>query len=188
MTDRNGGNGRDERFRILYQKYFRRVVRFYVRAFHLSEEDAEELAQDAFVRFYEAMDEYRGDAEWAFFETIARHVGLNHIRRHKTQKRNARTVDIDDPQFQANEPAAPPEPDYAERQQAELRQKRLREAMAQLPVGQRECLILFLSDFKYTEIAKSLRISPDAVRSRLRDARVTLRSRLGDHGLPEDEE
>ncbi|HJQ39140.1 MAG TPA: sigma factor, partial [Thermoanaerobaculia bacterium] len=89
---------RDERFKTLYQKYYRRVVRFYVRAFRFAEEDAEELAQEAFLRFYEAMDEYRGDAEWAFFESIARNVAFNKIRWGKTQKRNARTVDIDDPE------------------------------------------------------------------------------------------
>lgn len=188
MRIRNGGDDRDERFRSLYQKYYWRVVRFYVRAFRFSEEDAEELTQEAFLRFYEAMNEYRGDAEWAFFETIARNLAYNKIRWGKTQKRNAKTIDLDDPEFVRSEPAAPEPPDYAERQQAADQHRRLREAIAKLPAGQRECMLLWLESFQYDEIAGALRISMDAVKSRLRDAKKLLRSRLGDDaGLPEDE-
>jgi len=188
MTIGNGGH-RDERFKTLYQKYYRRMIGFYVRAFRFAEEDAEELAQEAFLRFYEAMDEYRGDAEWAFFESIARNVAYNRIRSKKTQKRNARTVDIDDPELTRNEPPAPEEPDYAERQEAVLRRKLLYDAISELPAGQRQCVKLWLDDFRYGEIAKALRISVDAVKSRLRDAKRLLRARLGDEGiLPEDEE
>jgi len=188
MRIRNGGNDREDRFRLLYQKYYWRVVRFYMRAFRFSEEDAEELTQEAFLRFYEAMDEYRGDAEWAFFETIARNLAYNKIRWGKTQKRNAKTVDLDDPELVRREPQAPEPPDYAERQQAADQQRRLRDAVAELPPGQRECVLLWLDDFQYDEIARALRISLDAVKSRLRDAKRLLRARLGDEGkLPEDE-
>jgi RNA polymerase sigma-70 factor (ECF subfamily) len=180
---------RDERFKRLYQKYYRRVVGFYVKAFRFAEEDAEELAQEAFLRFYEAMDEYRGEAEWAFFESVARNVAYNRIRWGKTQKRNAKTVDIDDPKAAWNEPPAPPEPDYAERQETIRRRKRLYDAISELPPGQRECVLLWLDDFTYGDIAKVLGISLDAVKSRLRDAKRLLRARLGDDGLlPEDDE
>jgi DNA-directed RNA polymerase specialized sigma24 family protein len=48
---------------------------------------------------------------------------------------------------------------------------------------------LWLNEFTYDEIAKFLRISVDAVKSRLRDAKKFLRARLGDgNALPEDEE
>jgi len=188
MKNGNGGD-RNERFKTLYQKYYRRVVRFYVRAFRFAEEDAEELAQEAFLRFYEAMDEYRGDAEWAFFESVARNVAYNKIRWRKTQKRNARTVDIDDPEVSRNEPPAPEPPDYAERQHEALQRKRLYGAISELPPGQRECVQLWLDDFKYGEIATALHTSMDAVKSRLRDAKRQLRARLGEDGtLPEDEE
>ncbi len=189
MKIRNGGGERDERFRSLYQKYYRRVVRFFLVSFHVAEHDAEDLAQEAFTRFYEAMDEYRGDAEWAFFETIARNVAYNRIRATKTQKRNALTVDIDDPEVTNNQPPAPETPDYAEREAAALRRKQLYDAIDELSPLQRECMLLWLDDFKYDAIAAALRISMDAVKSRLRDAKKILRARLGDDGtLPEDEQ
>jgi RNA polymerase sigma-70 factor (ECF subfamily) len=187
MAIRNGGKGRDnELFRSLYDKYYRRIIRMYVYAFRLREEDAEELAQDVFVRFYEAMDDYRGEAEWALLETIARNVALNRIRSLGTAKRSGKTVPIDDPK-EFTEPQAPAEPDYAERQHEALRRKRLHDAVALLPAGQRQCMQLWLEDFKYEEIARTLRITVDAVRSRLRDAKRELRARLG-VTLPEDEE
>ena len=104
-------------------------------------------------------------------------------------KRGAvRPIDLDDPVVKRNEPAAPAEADYAERQHQEMRLKRMRDAIAQLPPGQRQCIQLQLEDRKYDEIAAILRITVDAVKARLRDARRTLRERLGAEGaLPEDE-
>ena len=189
MRIRDDGSGRDERFRSYYQKYYWRIVAFYERSFRLSMEDAEELAQDAFVRFYRAMDEYRGDAEWAFFEKIARNVAYNRIRSGKTGKRNMKTVDIDDPDIANHEPRAPEGPDYAERQETALQMKRMYDAIAGLPPGQRESVRLWLEGFKYDEIARALRITMDAVKSRIRDAKKLLRERLGDDGaLPKDDE
>lgn len=188
MTNRKGGHDREERFRSLYQRFYRRVVRYLIRAFRFSEEDAEELAQEAFVRFYESMDEYRGDAEWTFFETIARRLAINRIRYGNTAKRNAKTVALDDPESN-HEPPAPPEPDYADRLEHEDRRRRLYEAVDQLPPGQRQCMLLYLDEMTYEEIARAMRISLDAVRSRLRDAKRLLRSRLGDaHAFPEEGE
>lgn len=186
MVNRNGED-RGERFRRLYQKHYRRMVKYYVRAFRLSEPDAEDLAQEAFVRFYEAMDEYRGDAEWGFFQTIATRLALNRIRSNSTRKRNAPTVDIDDPNVR-EEPVAPVEPDYAERQEAADRKRLLHQEIARLSPAQRQCMQPWLAGFTYDEIARALKISVDAVKSRLRDAKKVLRARLGDdHGLPEDE-
>lgn len=177
----------DERFKGLYQRYYRRIVRFYVQSFHLSEEDAEDLAQDAFIRFYKGMDDYRGDAEWAYMETIARNVAFNRIRSQKTKKRSANIVPIDDPQVR-NDPAAGEEPDYVEREVEAGRRRQMRAGIAALPAGQRETLDLWLQGYSYEEIATALRTTVDAVKSRLRDARKALRGRLGDAGsIPEED-
>lgn len=190
MTTAGTNDGsRHERFRSLYQKYYLRMVRFYMRAFHVPQEDAEELTQEAFVRFYRSMDEYRGDAEWAFLETIARNLGYNQVRSQRAAKRSGQKVEIDDPEFaNEREPVAPEGPDYAEQQEQAMRSRQLHVAIALLPVGQRQCLLLWLDDFSYDDIAATLHISPDAVKSRVRDAKRLLRTRLGDHVLPEDKE
>lgn len=171
---------KDERFESIYRKHYARVYRYY-RACRVSDDEAHDLAQDVFKRLYERLDQFRGEDEavWPFLETIALNVLRNWIRAAKTAKRSATMVDIDDPDF-VYEPAAPEEPDYAAREQTELRRARLRQAIAELPEGQRECFRLWIQGFKYDEIANVLRVSMDAVKSRLRDAKKYLRGRLGD--------
>jgi RNA polymerase sigma-70 factor, ECF subfamily len=175
---------RDERFEAIYRKYYARIYRYFRRC-GVADDEAHDLAQETFKRFYESMSRYRGDAEWGFLETTALNILRNYIRARKTQKRNATVVDIDNPE--AVELEAPPEPDLADRQEEAMQKQQLHAAIAELSVGQRQCLKLWLDDLQYDEIAAVLRISMDAVRSRLRDARKILSARLGDQ-LPEVEE
>src|SRR3954451_2487785 len=179
----NGGN--DERFETLYRKYYGRVYRFFLR-FRVADDQAQDLAQECFERIYKTFAQYRGEAEWSFIETTARRVLLNWVRARKTAKRNAKIEELDHPDFNGD-PPAPDGPDLASRQEDELRRARLRAAIDELPEGQRQCIELWLGDAKYDGIAKILGITVDAVKSRLRDARRALRTRLGE-GLPEDEE
>jgi len=177
MTLREGAVDRDERFEAIYRKYYARVWRFY-RGFSVAEDEAHDLAQDAFKRLYENFAQYRGEGDWSYLETLARNVLYNWVRARKTSKRHAAMVEIDDPEL-VFDPPAPEEPDYADRQEEELRRARLRKAVAELPQGQRECLRLRIQGLTYEQIAAALRISLDAVKSRLRDAKRHLRERLG---------
>lgn len=184
---RSNGAG-DDLFRSLYHRYYARMLRFFRVVFHVSDEDAEELTQDSFLRFYRAMDEYRGEAEWALLETIARNVGYNRVRSLATIKRGAvKPASLDDPEAFRNDPGVAPEHPVDRMIDAE-RRTRLRQAIAALPKGQRQCLQLWLDGFTYDEISRAFRISLDAVRSRIRDAKRLLRDRLGDEGaIAEDE-
>lgn len=185
MTTRGGD---DELFRSLYERYYGRMLRYFRQVFRVSDADAQELTQDSFLRFYRAMQEYRGEAEWALLETIARNVGFNRVRSLTTIKRGAvRPESLDD--------AASPRREAVNAEQRHPvdalidaeRVSRLRQAITELPKGQRQCLQLWLDDFSYDEISRALRISLDAVRSRIRDAKRLLRERLGDEAvLPEE--
>lgn len=177
---------RDERFESLYRRHYARVWRYY-RACRVPDDEAHDLAQDAFKRLYERMNQVRGEDEWPFLQAIARSVLLNKLRDQKTAKRHTKIVEIDSPDF-THELPAPEGPDYAERQHEALRRRNLHDAVAALPDGQRQCLSLWLAGFKYDEIGRTLRITVDAVKSRLRDAKKQLRARLGADTLPEDEE
>ena len=171
---------KDERFEAIYRKYYARVWRYY-RSCRVADDEAHDLAQDVFKRFYERFEQFRGtdDAVWPFLETIALNVFRNWLRAGRTAKRSATLVDIDDPEFNY-EPPAPEGPDYAEREQAALRKARLKQAIAELPEGQKNCFRLWIQGFKYDEIAQALKITLDAVKSRLRDAKKYLRERLGE--------
>jgi RNA polymerase sigma-70 factor (ECF subfamily) len=184
MTSRDDGH---DQFRMMFDRNYGRVLRFF-RTYNVRHEDAEELAQEVFTRLFKNFAHYRGEAEWGFLEKVARNLLINWWRDRSAAKRHALMVDIDDPESNPALPAVR-DADYGEREATELRQKRLYDAIADLPEGQRQCLHPWLDDKKYEEIAATLRISVDAVKSRLRDARKTLRARLGDDGnLPGDEE
>ena len=180
MTIWKPGGGADDWFEAIYRKYYGRVYRYY-RSCNVADDEAHDLAQDTFQRFYEHMPQFRGEPEavWSFLQVTARNVLLNRIRARATGKRNGLTVDLDDPDL-AFDLAAPEEPDYAEREQQELRRNRVRTAVAELSEGQQQVLKLWVQGLKYMQIAEALKISVDAVKSRLRDARKHLRARLGD--------
>jgi len=167
------------RFESIYRKNYARVWRYF-RINNISDDEAHDLAQDAFKRLYERMDQIRKDDAGPFLASIAKTILLNRVRARQTQKRNAPVVAIDDPDLAFNEPEAPPEPDYAERVEEEARWERVRRAVAALPPGQQECLRLQMEGLQYNEITKVLGISMDAVKSRLRDAKRCLREQLGE--------
>ena len=175
----NGGGPYDERFEAIYRKCYGRVFRYF-RINRVADDEAHDLSQDTFKRLYERMDQIRKDDAWPFLATIAKTVLLNRVRARQTLKRSATMVEIDDPELLFAEPAAPPQPDYADRQSEEASWQRVRNAVASLPPGQRECLRLWIQGFQYDEIVKILGISMDAVKSRLRDAKRTLRQQLGE--------
>ncbi|HEX8616687.1 MAG TPA: RNA polymerase sigma factor [Thermoanaerobaculia bacterium] len=180
MTILKGGGGRDdERFDALYRKFYGRTYRYFRRA-RVADDEAHDLAQETFKKIYQAFAGYRGEAEWGFIEKTAKRTLLNWIRARHTQSRSATAmIEIDDPE-QIFDPPAPEEPDFADRDAAERRRRAVVKAVTELPEGQRESLRLFILGFKYTEIAKALNTSVDAVKSRLRDAKKHLRARLGD--------
>ena len=178
MTIRNGGEGREEQFAALYRKYYLRILRFYMAAFRLPQEEAEELTQDAFVKFFKAIDEYRGDAEWAYFEAIARNIGLNRVRSRSTAKRSADIVPMDAPG--AREVAAKPDPDadVVERHERDRQQKSLYDEIDKLSPAQRQCLMLWLEDMKYEEIASVLKCEVGTVKVRVYRAMRELSDRF----------
>lgn len=174
-----GGGPFDERFEAIYRKHYGRVWHYF-RANRIADDEAHDLSQDTFKRLYERMDTLRNENAWPFVAKIARTILLNRVRARQTQKRRGVMIDIDDPQAPFREPAAPPEPDCADRETEELLWTRLHAAFASLPTGQSLCLRLWMEGFQYEEIMKILGISMDAVKSRLRDAKRTLREQLGE--------
>ena len=161
------------RFEALFTRYYARVWRYY-RNCRVADDEAHDLAQDAFKRVFEGMGQMRSENEWRFLQVIAHSVFLNWLRDDNTQMRGSgKVVSIDDPAMTGKTPVVE-QPDHATNEQSALRKKLLREAIAELPDGQRSCLQLWLREPSYEEIAKTLQISPDAVKSRIRDAKKVL--------------
>src|SRR5947207_6648572 len=105
---------KEQRFEAIYRRHYARVWRYY-RTCRVADDEAHDLAQDTFKRFYERIDLFRGQDEaiWPFLEKIALNVFRNWLRAGKTAKRSANIVEHDDPEFNYEQPD-PEGPKYAD--------------------------------------------------------------------------
>ncbi len=180
------------RFRRLYEKYSRALHAQFFR-WGFSKEDARDLTQVTFLRVFNGMKAYRGEAEWAYIITIANRVRLNDLRYRHAQSRGADIGSLEDlvqlPEIAQYDPlsgekTATPEELALEREQFERRQRRilkLRQEINNLPPRMRRCLLMRLDDrLKYREIAVAMDSSMDAVKTLLFQARKRLKEAVGE--------
>jgi len=146
-------------------------------------EDATEVAQDAFVRIYRSVKEFRGECEFTtWLHQIV--VNLAHNKHRWWQRRGrALTVSLDAPletddgAVELQMPATGGGPD-AEAAKAEF-VRTLSAKMAALPVQFREVLVLRnVENLRYEEIAVVLKCSVGTVKSRIARARDALRDSM----------
>ena len=126
-------------------------------------EDAEDLAQETFVRAYRSLGLYRGEGVFAaWLGRIAVHLARDH---HRSRSRQVRTLALE---LVEAEPAA--------RRSGELSQRelvrRVGEAVAALPPGLRAALVLrVLEGRDYEDVARSTGLKPGTVRTQVMKAR-----------------
>jgi len=143
--------------------------RIYRLLLHLtgSREDALELAQEVFIKAWEALPAWRPDAQFhTWLYRIASNVALDVLRRRKV-------VQFEPLQDDYEAPADAPGPE------AQLQAKQsvlaLDAALARLSPEHREIVLLReVEGLSYDEIAASLGIDVGTVKSRLARARVAL--------------
>ncbi len=181
-----------ERFKGGDESAFDRLVekhsgRVYSIAYGLlgNREDAEEGAQDTFIRIHRALKDFRGDAEFTtWMYRIATNLSRNKYRWNRTRGGNV-TESLNAP-LEGTEGGealfrdAPDErlaPDEALRYQ-EL-EKRLVVELQKMPEMYREVLVMRNQrDMSYEEIADALSCKLGTVKSRIARAREELRERL----------
>jgi len=134
--------------------------------------EAEEVAQEAFVRAHRALGEFRGDAKlstWLY--AIASRLCLNRLA--AGERRMARQGE--DALLRLSD--AGPRPDAAlERRELETA---LGRAIAELPEDRRIVVVLRdVEGLSYEEIAQVLELTLGTVRSRLHRARAELKEKL----------
>jgi RNA polymerase sigma-70 factor, ECF subfamily len=171
-------------FEQLYERYYDRMVNFLC-FLGFPREEARDLSQDIFLRVFQHMDAYRGEAEWKFLEVTARHHAANVIRGRHAKKREALAVSMEEGAA-VLDPAMPADQRLERREQRIQQQRELRAAIRELPPGMREAFLLRVRGRKYKDIQSILGISMDAVKARIREARVRLTERLSEEP-PEDD-
>jgi len=136
-------------------------------------EDAEEVAQDAFIRAWRALGRFRGDSS---FRTWVLRIAWNRAisRRRGLAGWLRRATPIDD----VAEPAAGGDSQFAGMQNAEL-QAHAASAIQALTPKLRDALLLVQSgEYQYEEIARMLGIPLGTVKWRVSEARRKVRETL----------
>src|SRR5580700_5282532 len=157
-------------FRLLVETHQARVIGTITKMLG-SETEAEDLAQQVFIRVWKSAQRYTPKAKfttWLF--RITRNLVFNEMRRRKH---------FAEPTDELTEPAerTAHEPDQALLEE-EL-QSAIQEAINNLPESQRMAIILRrYEEMPYEEIAKVMRTTVPAVKSILFRARTELRERL----------
>lgn len=167
---RRGAPGSRE---AIYHRYKRRVFALALRI--VGAMDAEEVAQEAFIRIFRGLPKFRGDAAlgtWIY--RLAVKAALSHRSRRGTVPARE-FVDAD---ARGETPAVPPEPgDLALRRQLER-------ALALLPTGYRTVIVLHdVEGLEHEEVAAILGCHVGTSKSQLHKARARLREMLAGKGI-----
>ncbi len=143
-------------------------------------DDAQDIAQESFIRVYHALPRYKGEAAFStWLYRIVTNACYDELkrRRRRPQPFTERENDDDDSRAEALPGGESPE-DAALRRE---RQQAVQQAITTLPEHFRMVLVLYdLQGCSYQEIADILRQNVGTVKSRLNRARNLLREKLQD--------
>ena len=181
MLDVKAGDERS--FELLLQRYRTPLVNFLYRMVRARKE-AEDLAQEVFLRVYRARKDYVPSAKfttWLF--RIATNLALNSVRDNRYQRMEVSldapvTVDAEDGDEKPLD-IAEKHPNIEQYLVEEARKKMIRHAIDKLPEKQRAAVLLHkYQELDYGDIAKILECSESALKSLLFRAYETLRVEL----------
>ena len=161
---------------------FGELVRMYEnKAYHLAlrmcgnAEDANDVAQDAFLAAWKGLPSFRGDAGFStWLYRLVSNAAIDHLRRTKHQRGN---VSLDDEELNFDAPDTAPGP-LESAVEKELQQT-VQEGLAQLHDEHRTVLVMReVQALSYEEISHALGIDMGTVKSRISRARTALRKIL----------
>jgi RNA polymerase sigma-70 factor (ECF subfamily) len=171
--------GDQNAFAELVNRYERKIYRL-AKNITRNDEDAEDVLQDAFLKAYTHLDNFKGDSKfYTWIVRIAVNEALMRLRKRKTD----RSVPLDEPVELGEETVQReiavwddnPEQQYSQEEWRKI----LDEAVDSLKPDFRTVFVLRdIEELSTEETAETLGISVPAVKSRLLRARPALRERL----------
>jgi RNA polymerase sigma-70 factor (ECF subfamily) len=147
---------------------------------------AEDIAQDVFLRAYEHFSHLRtSPTAGGWLKTVTTNLTLNYLTRHRRRRRLFSELE-----GAAGDDLGPPEVEWSVPDTllaelgAEQRQRIIDAALQRLPHHQRLALVLYhFEELSYQEIADQLRVSLPKVKTDIRRARAALLALLEADGL-----
>ena len=170
--------GETEAFEVLVEKYKRKAFRLAFQVLR-DQEEALDVAQEAFVKAFRALPKFKGDSAfytWLF--RITMNLALDRKRQRATRVRAMGAEDVPPEEWERTAVSTDPGPEA----EASGTEQRARIARALDSLSQPHRSIIILSDIEglaYREIADVLGIPIGTVMSRLHHARKRLREALG---------
>ncbi len=169
--------GDEAALRILIERYEPQVAAVVVGMLGPGDE-ADDVGQETFVRFYQSLDKFRGDAALGTYLTrIAINLSLNALERRKRQRLRF---------WSRDDELAPPEPsvDGRDEQTKRVREQTVHAALNQLKPAFRAVVVLrMIEGYSTKETAALLEIAEGTVLSRLARSMKQLATLLKDEDL-----
>lgn len=164
------------------------VLRYQTQVYSLAyrmvgnEADAQDLAQEAFVRAWRALDSFQFSSQFStWLYRLTSNICIDFLRSQKKRKHISLTVLQDDEQQQWDMPDNRPLPE--EQMMASEEKEALSKAIAALDPEYRQVLTLrIVNDCSYQQISEIMGIREGTVKSRLSRAREQLRKKLAKSG------
>ena len=170
-----------ENFEQIVARYQRDIINFHYR-FTGNRYEAEDLAQDTFIKAYKKLDTLKEPGKlksWLYH--IARNTAVDFFRKHKN-----RAIPVDH-EILANLASVSETPNYEELIEQNSLGKELKDCVNLLREEEKTLInLLYYHDFSYKQIGKMLGINQNTLKSRLRRARLSLFDIIKNKGLAED--
>jgi RNA polymerase sigma-70 factor (ECF subfamily) len=170
--------GDTEAFEPLVEKYKRKVFRLAYQVLR-DQEEALDVAQEAFVKAFRALPTFKGDSAfytWLF--RITMNVALDRKRQRTTRAKSLGADDVPPEEWERTATSTDPDPEDVA--SSAERRERIRKGLDSLSENHRAIIILSdIEGLQYREIAEVLGIPMGTVMSRLHHARKRLREVLG---------
>lgn len=175
--------GDQQAFRVLICRYQNRVFNLCYRMLG-NPDEAEEIAQEVFVKLYKSIGSFRGDSKFStWLYRVTHNVCINQInylkRRHYYENRSLDLEPQDDspaPQYAADAP------DGEQDLMATELGAAIEEKLGMLAPEMREVIIMRdIEGMSYEEVAEALKVKIGTVKSRLHRGRSELQQLLKDY-------
>ncbi len=168
-------------FEKLVARYQNKIIGYSARMLG-DQDEAEDVAQEVFIKAYRSLDSFRGDAQFStWIYRIATNLCIDRIRARKRRPQQAYSLDepMDKDEDKGGREIADSSAEPTREVEREELRRRVREVMSEMPEKMRTILVMCdMQGMAYDEIAKVLDCPIGTVKSRLFHARADLGRRL----------
>lgn len=172
-------NGNTQAFSLLVERYQDYVFTIAVRIVKIREE-AEEVAQDSFIKAYEALSTFRGDAKFSsWLYSIVYRKALDRLRKNSRTKTLEMVEDLMEGDSETVENAL---------QLLEIKERNevLQKCLDQLPEGDAAIIsFYYFEELSVKEIAEITQLTEDNIKIKLHRSRKKMFSYMKFYMLPE---